>query len=414
MLAAAAAIGVAGVTLWPDPRQAASSALTPLGCLACGNHGSVDVILNLILFMPFGAGLALAGWPWRRAIAAAALLSLTVESLQFTAVAGRDASLSDRLSNTAGGAIGVWLGPRLPRAVLPDRTLAGALLVAGMACWLGLLALSAWLLAPGSSTGALASYWAPHGPEPNPFTGSVQSVALYGTAMPSSGTPPDTAALRAGFDRGLTEVTAAGASGVATRRGGWIFLVAAGTRPQLLLSQKRTDVYVAVPARAVRFKLRAPALTLSAAMPRVAGVPFQLWGGRQGHAIRLASSYAGQSRAVELRLSPSHGWALIAPFGFGLGAAVRLVTAACIAAVMLPLGYWGGSAGRPRWALLLLMAAVAGGLGLVPALGGYGLVHWSEWVAALAAAAVGWAVRRPAAYLQPRCASPSISVSSSS
>ncbi len=68
-----------------------------------------------------------------------------------------------------------------------------------------------------------------------------------------------------------------------------------------------------------------------------------------------------------------------------------------------------------RWipaAAAALALAVAAGLGLVPGAAGYPPVHRSEWLAAALAAAAGWVLREPVAYLQLRCASPSSSVSS--
>ncbi|HET7241044.1 MAG TPA: VanZ family protein, partial [Gemmatimonadales bacterium] len=62
----------------------------------------MDVFLNLLLFVPLGAGLRLAGWRWRSVVLGAALVSFTVELLQYTVVTGRDASLSDLLTNTTG------------------------------------------------------------------------------------------------------------------------------------------------------------------------------------------------------------------------------------------------------------------------------------------------------------------------
>src|SRR5688500_13671473 len=94
------------LTLSPSPSDIASAVKTPLTCLVCGDRGGVDVLLNLLLFIPLGVGLRMAGWPIPVAAIAALLLSLTVESLQSFVVVGRDASLSDLIFNTAGAALG--------------------------------------------------------------------------------------------------------------------------------------------------------------------------------------------------------------------------------------------------------------------------------------------------------------------
>ena len=112
-LSALGLVAIAILTLRPVPTQAAASASTPLLCLVCGSNGGADVFLNLLLFAPLGVGLRLAGWRWRSVVATAALVSFAVELLQFTVVTGRDASLSDLVTNTTGAA-----GRRRPRRAL--------------------------------------------------------------------------------------------------------------------------------------------------------------------------------------------------------------------------------------------------------------------------------------------------------
>lgn len=402
------------LTLHPDPQAAVRAAETPLTCLVCGHHGAVDLLLNLILFLPLGVGLALVGWRVRNVVVAAALLSFSVEALQFAAVPGRDASLSDLLSNTAGGALGAVLGPHLGALALPRALLARALVTGGAAAWVAGLALAAWLMAPGSSDGPLGGGWANRTPYAYPFGGTVRSVLLEGFELPPSGSPPDSGSVRALMDRGRVHLALDGVSGPAPAADAWVYLLTAAARPQLLVTQKRTRVTIMVPARALRFRLRAPALSLPGALPTEAGTTFDLKGGRWGNRLRLEVSHAGGKHATELTLSPSHGWVLVAPFGFTLGPSARLVTAGCIAAVLLPLGYWAAAMANRRQALTILVATLAAGLAVVPWLGGYDPVHWSEWLAGIVGAAAGWALGPFAAYLEVRCGSPSTSVSSSS
>src|ERR687891_731196 len=140
-LAGLAAILVA--TLFPNPHQAPSSAATPLLCIVCGEAGGTDVFLNLLLFTPMAIGLRLLGWPWRRVVAVAALLSLTVECLQFSVVVGRDAALSDLLANTIGAAAAAALAPLVPGLLAPEPVRARRLLAMAAALFLGVLTLSA-------------------------------------------------------------------------------------------------------------------------------------------------------------------------------------------------------------------------------------------------------------------------------
>jgi hypothetical protein len=117
---------------------------------------------------------------------------------------------------------------------------------------------------------------------------------------------------------------------------------------------------------------------------------------------------------VELALSPSFGWTLLFPVAITPGALLRIVAALWLGGLILPAGYWAGLAARPAAVLGALGAVVIAGLGLVPTLGGFDRVHWSEWVGTGGGAAVGWALSQIATYLQTRCGSPSTSAYSSS
>nr|MBA3555970.1 VanZ family protein [Gemmatimonadales bacterium] len=314
LLAALGTIAILGLTLYPNPRQAAASANTALTCLACGAQGGADITHNILLFLPLGVGLGLARWPWRRAVAASALLSFSVEGLQYFVVAGRDASLGDLLSNTTGGALGAALGPWLGGVLCPTRGAARRLLAGGVAAWLGLLALSGWLQQPGAGDGSLTSTWARHSPRPNAFLGSVHFAGLDGVAMPPEGTPPESLALRSRFEQGEIGLAVQVVSGRPTAFG-WIYMLLADESPQLGFNQQGRRALLVVPVRGLRYKLRPPTLSLPGAFPRRPSVPVALEGGRQGNRIWLASSYAGRRRATELVLSPSHGWAMLDPFG---------------------------------------------------------------------------------------------------
>ena len=117
IVAAAAAIGV--LTLHPQPEMAVLAKRTPVWCLVCGPLGAVDVLNNLVLFFPLGVGLALSGRRSREIGLIVLAATLTIETLQLFLIPGRDASLSDVLTNIAGGLIGgasvrrhdLWLTP---------------------------------------------------------------------------------------------------------------------------------------------------------------------------------------------------------------------------------------------------------------------------------------------------------------
>jgi glycopeptide antibiotics resistance protein len=76
-----------------------------------------DIVLNVLLFMPFGAWAALRlGRSWMGAtILAGALLSVGIEVSQAVEAVGRSASTTDVVTNTTGTALGFLVGLALRR-----------------------------------------------------------------------------------------------------------------------------------------------------------------------------------------------------------------------------------------------------------------------------------------------------------
>ena len=408
----AAVVLVATLTPVNDIQNLAAG--TPLLCLVCGDHGGADVAANLLLFLPLALGLRLSGQSWRRTVLVCGLLSFTVELLQLRGVSGRDSSLSDLLTNTTSAALGATLGGILPRMVAPRPREAAAFLGGGIALLLLLLAASAWLLAPWMPSRPLSSSWAHIAPGFDVFTGGVESVHLNGAPMPPDGAPADSTALRRRLAAGSFALEADVLSGVPVDYRSWIYSLRVGSDRALTLTQLRRQARIDLPARALRFRLVPPAVTLPDGLPERAGVPVRLTAtGRDGR-VRLTSDYGGQVRSVELGMSPAYGWIMVLPFDLASGAGVRWITALGLALAALPLGFWARRTGRPAVASAGLAVALALALAGIPAAGGFPPVHWSEWMAGALGAAGGWALRRPAAYLEERCASPSDIESSSS
>src|SRR3954466_9887206 len=119
MLLACALLFIALATLWPMPGPPHTWGL----CLICGGRGVADLLLNIALFMPLGAALALRGRSRGRIAQLALLLSAAIELSQFY-IPGRDPSASDVIANTCGAVLGafvvgrasIWLNPRLAHA----------------------------------------------------------------------------------------------------------------------------------------------------------------------------------------------------------------------------------------------------------------------------------------------------------
>ncbi|HKU61156.1 MAG TPA: VanZ family protein [Gemmatimonadales bacterium] len=412
-----AALGLAAIailTLEPNPGQAAASAATPLLCLVCGNKGGVDVVLNLLLFAPFGAGLRLAGWRWRSVVAAAALVSFTVEFLQYTVVTGRDASLSDLVTNTTGAAVAAALAARWRAFVLPSPRVAAVLFAGWSLLWIAILSATVWLQGPRSLRGPIRSGWPDMASSDRGYRGRVLEARVDGMIMPRQETPPDRAALRRSLDRGAATIEVRAISGPPTPDLVFLYYLQVHHTPLLALGQYGRDAVLVVPSRAQRLRIWSPTLQLRDAFPPDSGVPVRLRGAIRDGRLTMSVAWSGNVRQDGMDLRPTQGWLAVPPMKFVLGRSVRLLTALWIGALVLPLGWWAAFLPRRGTALSLLAAVVAAGLLVLPALTGSPPSHWTEWTAAVAAAVLGWAGSRFAAYLQGRCASPSINGSSSS
>ena len=90
-LAALGILFVSALTLTPQPDGATATGW----CLVCGDVGAADFLLNVVLFVPFGLGLRLAGVPTGRALGLVVAATIAVELPQLRLVTGRDASVGD-------------------------------------------------------------------------------------------------------------------------------------------------------------------------------------------------------------------------------------------------------------------------------------------------------------------------------
>ena len=171
------------LTLWPLPGQAYRASLSPIYCLVCGDQGMQDVIQNVIMLLPLGLLLGLAGFRPGRAALVAFGLALMIETLQYFVVPGRDAALSDVVTNTTGAWLGALLAPRLPLLLRPGPRPATRLALAAVVGWAAAWVFGAW--ASSSNTGA--GNWRGRAPNDLPdaraFSGAVEEVAINGTRL---------------------------------------------------------------------------------------------------------------------------------------------------------------------------------------------------------------------------------------
>ena len=383
---------IAVTTLIPLPQQAAAARSTSLWCLVCGDQGAVDVLNNILLFVPFGAGLTLLQLRVRSVVLAAILISFAVELLQYLVIPGRDASLSDLLTNTVGSWLGVILGLRYGHVLWPGRRAAGVLSLAGVLAWWATQTATAALLRPWAPSDELRAVWGP----PAGYEVMVTSASVSGVAIEGDSTPlPASLAQRIGSGQVHLEIEML-ASGPPPEWSAIFKLLKRRARVMSVEAGGR-DLVVQLPARARAWRLRPPALQLHDVLQGPAGTPLRLAAGERADTLWVVGTSASIRMRRQQILSPSLGWSLLVPFHYAYGSEVAWLTGLWLVGWMAPIGYWTGRArvGWHQWPWFLLVLLV--GLGIVPHLMGYSAVPWSEWVAGAIGLAVGRAGIRDAA-----------------
>jgi hypothetical protein len=381
---------IAVLTLTPLSRQVAAAAATPLWCLVCGDYGGVDVVLNVLLFVPFALGLRVGGVPTILVGASGAVTSLAVESLQLAVIPGRDASLSDLVTNILGSLIGALLGSRLAGLVNPTPRQAHRLALAGGAAFLALQAGTAFLLRPWVPSEPLRGEWARSLPGRAPFAGKVVSAAVSGSSVVDA-MPVDSqlqARLRRQIHLELDLVT-----GPSVPEWSPVFELLGRHGPVLAVAAVGGDLVFQAPARSYALRLRRPAIRLPGALPASAGHGLRLAAGERRDTLWGAWTTAKARGQGTQSLSPSLGWSLLLPFDYAYGSEVHPLTGLWLAGLLLPTAYWAAHRRRARQALALGFLLVAG-LGLIPLLAGFPAVHWSEWLAGAFGLLAGWGAHR--------------------
>jgi hypothetical protein len=374
------------LTLYPTPDQADTAAGTSMWCLVCGELGMVDVLLNVVLFLPLGLGLGLARTPWLRAILIIGLTTLSVEILQLSVVTGRDASLSDLLTNSLGGAIGLVLARHWERAVFPSPRVSLVLAAVGAAAWLAVQGFTAFALQRSLPFSVYYGQWAPELAQFERFTGQVRSVRLDTIPLGSTRLARSDR-VRETLLVPETVLLVTAASGRPTEDVAPIFSIFDDRQREiLLLGQKGDDLVFRVRTRTGSLGLRSPALRLPDALAVRPGTGMELRAQyRTGH-YRLDADIGGASYRRDLALSASWGWTFLLPFDHAFGGEMPWLTMLWVSGLVVPLGYYASRSGvlRPGIALVLLPGLLAAGLVLIPALAGFDLWHPLEWVAGLA------------------------------
>lgn len=396
-------IAIAGLTLVPgigDP--ATGGGFT--WCLGCGDLGTLDIINNVLLFVPFGAALAAHGRRLGSLTAIGIAFSTGIELLQVAIAPGRSGSFGDILSNSVGTALGgllvstreSWLAPHgVTRRVLAGATTGAALIV---------MIATADLLSPAVPVTRLYGQWTPRWAGSVPFAGQLHAVDVNDRALPDDVVPWTTEYGRS-VSEGSLRVRADITSGTPPVRGlAPVVRVVNAEGEQFVIGQRPNDFIFSARLRSKWLRLR----TLTVSLPstvRESGEHLLIKGGIDRRQTLYLSTEGPSGRlSRQLDLTVGLGWAFFLPAKVVLGRWTSAANGLWLALVALPMGFYAAVPGRGLGvaerlrlqvaAVVWPLAALTVGLAIGPRLVGAAGSPWSEWVGALSGLTAGLLLAR--------------------
>jgi len=392
---------IAWATLLPD----SNPPLASHWCLVCGSQGWVDALLNLLLFVPLGCGLALAGVRARSAVLAMFAFSTLIEFSQLVLIAGRDATLGDVITNTIGGGLGFAITRHFAVLARPSFKAAVGLASSWSLVWLALQAVSSFGFALAIPSANYYGQIARRLGNFEQYRGRVLTAAIGPMSIPDRRLE-NSAALKAQLDASALLTTAVLPEGPTSRIAPIVRIVDTAQKEVALIGQLRNDAVFAVRTGAAEMRVRPPVFGLAQAFER----PRHNASGVDTVIVSAAySPIAGVYMATtehknRLLISASLGWALLAPGQWLIegGAIETILRAVWVAWMLLPLAYWlarvrRGSTHTGRSGIVAVLwcaAAVWFGMTAIPKLFGVGGATALDWASALVGVLVGAWVER--------------------
>jgi VanZ family protein len=389
-------VAIAFATLTPEPADDIGSHF----CLVCGSFGGVSALLNVFLFVPLGVGLALSGWPAKRALLCMCALSVLIETAQLV-IPGRDSTLGDVLTNSFGGALGFAIGRYAFTLLRPSPRIALALCMGWSAVWLGIQTISGFGLSLAIPNSEYYGQIARRLGNFEQFRGRVLRASIADIEV-SDTRFENNAEMRELLLRGATVTTTVVPSNPTHNIAPIVRVADARDREIVLLAQSGKDLVFGVRTGAAVLRLRPPFFAVADVFPAVSSGNV----GPAADAVTVSARYstrgvsvntqtAGTSFERRIPITASLGWTMLMPFQWRIeGTNIELVLSAIwIACLLLPLGYWGGgmtrlSGGRDATRVRMTAVPIALvllylGLVVVPQSFGVTAAPLTEWLAAL-------------------------------
>jgi len=413
---------IAYATLLPEPGQPPDARF----CLMCGSLAGVDALLNVLLFLPFGVGLALCGVRPKRLLLMVSVLSILIEVAQFLIISGRDATISDVLTNTLGGALGFAAIRYVWSWLLPSPRTAMSLIAGWGAIWLLIQAASGFAFAPSIPESQYYGQLARSlGKNFVVFPGRVLAASLNGTVIPNAALA-DSHSVRQRLLGGATVATVVVPGEVTPGIAPIVRIAGAGQSQIILLAQNGADLLFTIRTGAAVLGLRSPVF----ALPRVFPIGPVRDSAMLPDTLRLSARYvSGEVRmnaqtdsamnVSRVTLTASLGWTFVLPFQWFIEGTPgeSVISWIWIVALTIPLGYWISHLARsyrsyrsyrdravgfqalPTLLWIGSLATLCVGLGLAPHFFGLSLAPVREWLGSLAGLLLGAAL---AARLTPK------------
>lgn len=378
------------VTLFP--RDDPSIPLHSWGlCLACGDFGGVDFLLNVALFGPLGLALHHADVPLRRTALVAFGLTLGIEAFQFLLLPGRFAALGDLVANTSGGVLGWILGRTWPLIATPAPAMARRLAVVSLSGVALIFVVTGWLLQPSLPLSTWFGQWRPELGQFDHFAGTVDSARLGPRPLPGHmlvDTWERRLELREGG--GPISIRAHGTLGPPPQRTAPIVSVFDDRQRQVaLLGQEGEDLVVAIRLRTADARLRTPVLRVPGGLAAPTGTRYDVagWWARgtlTGTAVGTGS----------LPLTIGLGWSFVLPFGADLEPGVPVWNFLWLALLGFLPGRFAGRGWSAAWAGVIGVGVLVGMALVVSVLWTLPLPSFIELSALPVGHLLGWASAR--------------------
>lgn len=388
---------IAAMTLTPQPGPPSYS---PSLCILCGDAAVQDIILNIILFVPFGLGMRLAGFGRVRAVIISACITITVELLQMHIIAGRDSSLGDVITNTLGGALGVYFADAWPRWILPSVRRARVLTLMATAVWLAITIATTWGLERSLPKSTAWGRWQPELMHMDSFRGTVLTADAASYAFPPGGSGAD-ATFRARLMSDSVLVRATVIAGPPTQRVAPILDEADARKTEVfLLGQRGRALQFSMRMNADRAQVRDPVIALDDVFPGgtptgVARDTLQLAGGIvHGALVVSATSTRGARRTGRVALTPGLGWSFFIPWGYALSAKAPFLSMLWLGCLLIPIGYWAARTMRVAQSLAAIGVATLTGLVIVPIMMRVSPAGGLEWLGSALGVCAGLIIGR--------------------